>query len=399
MEPAYSAVLLRFGEIGIKSNQTRRRMTQLLVQHVSSALREQKILFEKIRQEWGRIFIETTDVENAAATAAKVFGVVSASPVVVTSGDLDAILSLGTALAKKEFKKGLTFAVGARRFGDHDFASQDVREQLGAAIINELSDYDLKVNLSGPDQEIYVEVREKSSYIFAQTYTGVGGMPTGTQGKVVCTLSTGLDSPMAAYKVMKRGCIPIFVYFDNLPHSDEACIELVKKQAQTLANYIHNYEVKLYIVPHGPDLDEALAHGSEKLTCIFCKRNMVRLAREVALREEADAIVTGEIIGEQASQTTANLRVINSAVTDFPILRPLAGDDKVDITALARKVGTYEYATEAPQCCTLAPKYPAIKADMDAVQDAEAKMDFSILENEVDLAKIIILRSGKEGKG
>jgi thiamine biosynthesis protein ThiI len=397
MEPKYSAVLVRFGEIGIKSNQTRKRMTALLVNHLQSALREKDVPFERIRQEWGRIFIETSDVENASAVSSKVFGVVSTSPCVVIPSQFDTIISTGLNLARLEFKRGLSFAVGARRVGTHPYSSQDVREQLGGAIFDNLNELDLIVDLSNPEQEIYVEIRNDTAYLFTRTYEGVGGMPTGTQGKVVCTLSTGLDSPMAAYKIMKRGCIPIFVYFDNLPHSDAACIEVVKKQAQTLANYIHNHKVKLYIIPHGPDLDEALAHGETKLTCIFCKRNMMRLAREIALKERADAIATGEIIGEQASQTTANLFVIDSAVVDLPILRPLAGEDKVDVVALARKVGTYDFAIDAPSCCTLAPKYPAIKADMQRVLSAEDAMDLTVLKKEIEMAKIEILRKGNEG--
>jgi thiamine biosynthesis protein ThiI len=397
MEPEYSAVLVRFGEIGIKSNQTRRRMTSILMTQLQSALREKKVPFEKIRQEWGRIFIETSHVEEASTVASKVFGVVSTSPCVVVPSEIDTIISTGFNLAKLEFNSGLTFAVKARRIGEHTYSSQDIREKLGAAIYDNPGDLNLRVDLSNPEQEIYVEVRNETAYIFTRTYEGVGGMPTGTQGKVVCTLSTGLDSPMAAYKVMKRGCIPIFVYFDNLPHSNEDCIELVRKQAQTLADYIHNHKIKLYIIPHGPDLDEALAQGETKLTCIFCKRNMMRLARKVALREKADAIVTGEIIGEQASQTTANLFVIDSAVTDLPIIRPLAGEDKVDVVALAREVGTYDFAVDAPSCCTLAPKYPAIKANLERVRKTEDAMDLTVLEKEIEMAKTVVLRTGNEG--
>ncbi|MGY5854854.1 MAG: THUMP domain-containing protein [Candidatus Thorarchaeota archaeon] len=342
----------------------------------------------------GTNFHRYNSCRGGSISCIKGFGVVSASPVVETTAELATILTTGLELAKAEFKKGLTFAVDARRIGTHPYSSQDIREKLGSTIFEGLSELDLRVDLSDPEQEIYVEVRDEIAYIFTKTIKGVGGMPTGSQGKVVCTLSTGLDSPMAAYKIMKRGCIPTFVYFDNIPHSDEACIDVVTKQAQTLADYIYNHEVRLYIVPHGPDLDEALEHGPEKSTCIFCKRNMMRLAREVAIREDAHAIVTGEIIGEQASQTTANLKVIDGAVHDFPILRPLAGDDKDDITALARKVGTYKYATGAPKCCTLAPKYPAVQADIDTIEAAEEKMDFDILKQEVDAAQIVILRKG-----
>jgi thiamine biosynthesis protein ThiI len=194
---------------------------------------------------------------------------------------------------------------------------------------------------------------------------------------------------------MKRGTIPVFVYYDNTPHSAERCTEVAIRQAQLLANFIHGHEVKLYIVSHWPDLEEAINTGATKMTCIFCKRNMMRMAREIARIEKADAIVTGEIIGEQASQTTANLRVLDEAVMDFPILRPLAGDDKVDIERLAQEIGTYQFAREGLECCDLAPRYPALAAKVEDIYCAEEKMDLSILEKQVEKAQIIVLRTGK----
>lgn len=391
----YTSVILRFGEIGIKSDQTRRRMKNLLIRQVESALRENKIQFDKVHSVYGRIYIDTRKAVEAAEVAAKVFGIVSASPVVETSAEMDEILNAGEQLVRAEFKKGLTFAVGARRIGEHPFSSQDVREQLGERIFEGMPELEPKVDLSNPEQTIYVEVREGKAHLFTQTIRGVGGMPTGSQGKVVCTISTGLDSPIAAYKVMKRGCIPVFVHLDNTPYADENCADIAVKQAQLLANYIHGFEVKLYIVPHAPDIEEAKKHAPEKMTCLFCKRNMLRIAREIAIQEDADAIVTGEIIGEQASQTTANLRVIENAVTDYPILRPNAGDDKVDIEHLAQEIGTYEFAKEGASCCTLNPKYPSVQADPDRVAECEEPMDLSILSEELKNARVIILREGK----
>jgi thiamine biosynthesis protein ThiI len=182
------------------------------------------------------------------------------------------------------------------------------------------------------------------------------------------------------------------VYFDNSPHCDEKCTELAVQQAQLLANYVHGYTVKMYIVPHWPDLEDAIRHGPEKMTCLFCKRNMMRIARAIAVTEEADAIVTGEIIGEQASQTTANLRVINEAVPDFPILRPLAGDDKVDIERIAQEIGTYTFAEAGLHCCNLAPKYPAISSTVQKAIEGERTMDSDILKSELENAKVLILR-------
>ncbi|MHA2116683.1 MAG: tRNA uracil 4-sulfurtransferase ThiI [Candidatus Thorarchaeota archaeon] len=391
----YTSVILRFGEMGIKSNQTRRRMKKLLIGQVESALRENGVKFEKVHSVYGRIYIETKNAIEAAEVAAKVFGIVSTSPVIETSAEMDEILNAGEQLVRAEFKKGLTFAVGARRIGEHPFSSQDVREQLGERIFEGMPELEPKVDLSNPEQEVYVEVRDGKAHLFTRTIKGVGGMPTGSQGKVVCTISTGLDSPIAAYKVMKRGCIPVFVHLDNTPYADENCSEIAVKQAQLLANYIHGFEVKLYIVPHAPDIEEAKKHAPEKMTCLFCKRNMLRIAREIAILEDADAIITGEIIGEQASQTTANLRVIENAVTDYPILRPNAGDDKVDIEHLAQEIGTYEFAKEGASCCTLNPKYPSVRADPEQVAACEEPMDLSILSEELKNARIITLREGK----
>ncbi|MFW9803189.1 MAG: tRNA uracil 4-sulfurtransferase ThiI [Candidatus Thorarchaeota archaeon] len=394
MSADYSEVLVRYGEIGIKSKQTRKRMEDLLIRHIKAALREAGVEFSRIRREYGRIFIVTEMTEEASTIAAKIFGVVSVSPAVAIQSDLDTILETGLGMARRIFVKNKSFAVGSRRVGTHNYSSQDIREKLGAAILSGLPELELTVNLTSPEQSIYVEVRDHSAYLFTDTIDGVGGMPTGSQGKVVCTLSSGLDSPIAAFKVMKRGCIPVFVNFDNTPYANDDCNAIVTEQAQLLANYIHNFEVKLYIVPHGEDLSEAEIHGPPKMTCIFCKRNMLRMARAIAIMEDADAIVTGEIIGEQASQTTMNLRAINTAVCDFPILRPCAGDDKSDIEALAQKIGTYKFAEEGLSCCTLAPKYPVTRGSSDEVEKAEENMTLDVLKKQVDQARIITLRTG-----
>lgn len=396
MTSEYSAVLLRYGEIGIKSKQTRRRMTDLLVRQIEIALEEHGIPFSSIDRQYGRLFVESSEPLRAAEICARLFGIVSTSPVVITSSDLDTILAVGERVALEEFRPHKTFKVGARRVGAHDYTSQELRERLGERLFE--GPMNLPVDLHSPDQEIYVEVRHDRAYIFTKVIEGVGGMPTGTQGKVVCTVSTGLDSPVAAYKVMKRGCIPVFVYFDNSPHCDSRCAEVAIEQARVLASFIYGHEIKMYLVPHGRDLDKAIAHGPEKMTCLFCKRNMLRLAREIAVLEEAEAIVTGEIIGEQASQTTANLRAIDSAVCDFPILRPIAGEDKADIMRISQQIGTYGFASEGVSCCTLAPRYPSIRADKSKILEAEKTMNLEVLRDEVRNARVEVLREWPKRK-
>ena len=233
-----------------------------------------------------------------------------------------------------------------------------------------------------------------TSYIPAEEVKGIGGLPTSSEGHVVCMISSGLDSPIASFKAMRRGCVPIFVYFDNSPFSDDINKEIAIKQAKHLSHYIHGSEVKMFIVPHGNDLVEVLKYAPRKMTCVFCRRNMYRLAQEVALREGADAIITGEIIGEQASQTTRNLYAEDSAISDIPIIRPCIGDDKEEIVRKAREIGTYEFAEEAASCCSLPPKYPTINAEVREIPIAEEKIGDGWVEYAVSDAEVIILKEG-----
>jgi thiamine biosynthesis protein ThiI len=238
------------------------------------------------------------------------------------------------------------------------------------------------------------DIADDSNTDSEPTLSGIGGLPTGFQGPVVCMISSGLDSPVASFKVMRRGCVPIFVYFDNSPFSDTVNKDVAIKQAKRLSQYIHGIEVRMYIVPHGEDLVEVLKHAPRRMTCIFCRRNMYRLAQEVAIQEGADAIVTGEIIGEQASQTTSNLYAENSAIDKIPIIRPCIGDDKDEIVEKAREIGTYEFAEEATSCCSLPPKYPVIAANINEIPLAEEKIGEDWVKYAVSDAEIIILKEG-----
>ena len=329
MNQEYSAVLVRYGEIGIKSRQTRKFMSKLLSSQISSALKENGIRFSKIRSEFGRIFIMTTDAERAAEIAARVFGVVSSSPVVVVDAQLDLILKTGLSLARRSFPPDVSFAVGARRLGDHPFTSQDIRRKLGALILEQLADRHLTVDLTSPQASVYVEVRDDVAYLFTETIQGVGGMPTGSQGTAVCIIDGSLSSLTAAYQVMKRGVIPVFLTFDS---SEE-----VRSAIVILASYIHGMPLKKYTFDHPSELAELMKRPSEE-ACVLCRRNLVNIASEVATREIADAIGTGDMIGSPA-QTLEALRVIRSVRCDFPIFQPCAGETPESVRAIAKRIG------------------------------------------------------------
>jgi thiamine biosynthesis protein ThiI len=211
------------------------------------------------------------------------------------------------------------------------------------------------------------------------------------RSKAVCLVSGGIDSPVAAWLAIRKGCEPIFIYYDNYPFSDETTKQRALDTIKKLADYLTGRQAKTYIVPHGGDLTDILKNCPRRLTCILCRRMMYRVAEKIAKKEKADAIVTGEIIGEHASQTLRNLRVENTIMKDVCVLRPLIGFSKVEVEHLARKIGTFEVSTRPGLCCSAPPPQPRTRAKLEEIEKAEEKLD---IENMVkrDLKSAEILR-------
>jgi len=196
-----------------------------------------------------------------------------------------------------------------------------------------------------------------------------------SQGKAVCLVSGGIDSPVAAWLAMKKGCTPVFVYFDNSPFSDETTQQRALEAIKKLRPQISESDIKLYMVPHGDDLADILRNCPRKLTCVLCRRMMYRVAEKIALKEGAEAIVTGEIIGEHASQTLRNLRVESEAVSKVTVLRPLIGTNKTEVESMARKIGTFDASTKPASCCTGPPPKPRTRARLEEVFEAERSLN------------------------
>ncbi len=194
------------------------------------------------------------------------------------------------------------------------------------------------------------------------------------QGKVVCLISGGIDSPVAAWLTIKKGFVPIFVYCDNYPFTDQNTKIKALDTVEKLGKYTIEH-AKLYVIPHGEDLADIIRNCPRNLTCILCRRMMYRLAERVAKIESADAIVTGEIIGEHASQTLRNLRVENMVVTDVCMLRPLVALDKLQVERLAHNIGTFEISTRPGHCCSGPPSQPRTHARLEEAVKAEEKLD------------------------
>jgi len=213
---------------------------------------------------------------------------------------------------------------------------------------------------------------------------------TSSQGKVVCLVSGGIDSPVAAWLTIRKGLTPVFVYFDNTPFTDETTKQRAMDAIKKLSPCASEKSVKLYIVPHGATLADILRNCPRNLTCVLCRRMMYRVAEKIALKEEAEAIVTGEIIGEHASQTLRNLRVENQAISEVTVLRPLAGMNKVEVENLARKIGTFDASTKPASCCSGPPPKPRTRAGLEEVQKAEQRLNIDDMI-ERDLRSVTVL--------
>lgn len=194
-------------------------------------------------------------------------------------------------------------------------------------------------------------------------------------------MSGGIDSPVAAWLMIRNGLTPICVYFDNAPYADET----TRNRAQEAVKEIQRYAsapLRLYVVPHGTNLAQIIEKCQRNLTCVLCKRIMYRVAEKIALKEGAEAIVSGEIIGEHASQTLRNLHVETQALSDVAIFRPLAGMNKTEVESLARKIGTFDISTRPSSCCRCPPNQPRTRATFDEVAAAERKLDVDALVNQ-----------------
>jgi len=290
------------------------------------------VSLRSVRIEFGRIFVFTDEAERAAQVISGVFGVASTSPVRVIHATLEDILETGVKMARESFRPGRSFAVGARRMGEHEFSSQDIREQLGARILSDLADLDLRVDLKTPEQRIYVEVRDDKAYLFTESYPGVGGMPTGTQGELVCIISGSLSSAVAAFRVMKRGCTPVFLVILGREVLDRERAEqpFALMVARRLARFVHGQSVPTYVVPASRLLPKT---GSDvtRARCVLWRRATVRLAAAIAKRHDADGIVIGDVVGETCHQSLGVIRLLSADTGGLPLFTPCFGDDLDDL--------------------------------------------------------------------
>ncbi|MEI7826829.1 MAG: tRNA uracil 4-sulfurtransferase ThiI [Euryarchaeota archaeon] len=367
------SILVRYGEIGIKSDRVRSRYEHTLVKNIEKALSFCEIPYDVVVRDFGRIFVHTQEAA-AAKTIARVFGVVSVSPVQTSTATLDAMKDAALRIISPLLSEGKSFGIRARRTGMHDYSSKDVGIVVGGAIEKATG---APVRLTKPDVPLFIEVRAERTYIYTEVIHGVGGLPLGTQGKVIALISGGIDSPVAAWLMMKRGCTIVPLFFDCKPFTDDSGRERALAVVKALAVWAGR-PLDLAVVHHGDSLDKFLTLAP-RTTCVLCKRMMYRIAASIAKKERAHGIVTGESIGQVASQTTQNLLAIDQA-SEVPIYRPLICFDKTESIKLARRIGTYPLSTAGhPAICGAAHRHPTTNADLAELKALETQLPLSEL--------------------
>lgn len=358
-------LLVRFGEVHLKG-QNRPEFMRKLVDRVRNAARPYQ---GHVWLTSGRIYIsDTTDPDACAKSVANVFGIHSVSHAVeMEKGDFDAILCQALQIA--DFHG--SFKVKARRADKrYPYNSLEICAMVGEYLIKNRDD--LRVDIHHPEHELEIEIREKA-LLYTNRIEGVGGMPIGTNGKACLLLSGGIDSPVAGYMIARRGVRMCAVYFHASPYTSERAKEKVMELARILSETCGRFT--LSVVPF-TDLQMRIHQQCpEAYTTLIMRRQMMRIAEKIASREGAMALVTGESIGQVASQTMEALCCTEASV-QMMVLRPLIGFDKSDIVAKAEAIHTYETSSlPYEDCCTIfTPKHPVTKPRLERVLEAEAPL-------------------------
>jgi len=367
-------VLVHYHEIALKRG-NRPLFLRQLARNLTRASRDLGPV--KVDQLTGRLVLECGDgvpPEAIKDRVSRVFGIANFSLARRVPSTLDAMKGAITEAIGGGHPA--SFRVTARRaFRSFPLTSEELNRELGAFIQARTG---WRVDLTRAELNVYVEVLPEETFVYTEKLPGPGGLPVGVSGRVAALLSGGIDSPVAAWRMMKRGCRVVFVHFHSVPYLSAAS----KEKAVALAGHLTRYQYtsRLYLVPFGEIQRDVVLTAPPPLRVVLYRRLMARIAERIAVTERCQALVTGESLGQVASQTLENLSRVDDAVT-LPILRPLIGMDKEEISVQARAIGSFEISIEPDQdCCQLfIPRHPSTRTSPEAIEKAEIALNLDEL--------------------
>ena len=389
-------LIVRCGEVALKG-MNKPYFERMLAERIHKRLKAAGYGKASVKRHEGLIFVRFDrewDTMQLAGEISKVFGVASISPAVESESNMEAIGVEAVSFMEKlcEERCVRTFKVEAKR-ADKQFPikSPDIARQIGGYVLKGLKV--LKVDVHNPDVRLFVDVRHDRSYIYADKIAGFGGLPLGTNGKGLVLLSGGIDSPVAAWMMAKRGMMIEAVHFHSYPYTSPRAQEKVEDLAKIVASYCGSF--KMHVINILPIQEQIVKNCPEAETTIHVRRFMMRIAEKIAERNSAMMLITGENLGQVASQTAEALVVTDNCVK-MPVMRPLIAMDKIDIIAKAQEIGTFETSIEPYEdCCTVfLPKHPTTKPQLDKIEISDSKLDINALvESAIAEEEIIYIRA------
>ncbi len=382
-------LLIKYGELTTKGD-NRNYFINLLVKSIENKL--VGINYE-IENDYYRMFIHTDDIYMVLDRLKNVFGI---HEIVVAykinDSSIDSICTSAVDVLKNASFK--TFKVETNRSDkSYEIKSNEVSRIVGAYVLKNIND--ISVDVHNPEVLLNVEIRREAIYLYYESYVGMNGYPVGTMGKALLMLSGGIDSVVAGYLSIKRGVSLDFIYFESIPHTSLEARNKVIALANVLCNY--GNVGRIYVVNFTKIQEYIYKNMKSDYLITFMRRMMYRIAEKLAKNIGANAIINGENIGQVASQTLTSIKAVND-VTNFPIIRPLATYDKLEIIDVAKKIGSYDISIlPYEDCCTVfVPKHPIINPKFDVIYSEEEKFDFSLLENALNDIMVIDIPTKEE---
>lgn len=365
-------LMIKYAELTTKKD-NRNFFINTLEKNIKSSLSDLNI---EIIKDYYRMFIISNDYEETIKRLKNICGIYEIVPCIK---DTDTSLENICWLAKSLVKEDTTFKVVTNRSDkSYPIPSMELSRKVGAYLLKNVNN--LSVDVHNPEVFINIELRKEGVYIYTEGFKGMGGYPTGTLGKALLMLSGGIDSVVAGYLTMKRGVKLDFIYFESLPHTSLEAREKVMNLAKILKKFGNTG--KLYVIPF-TEIQESIYKELDPTYMItIMRRMMYRIAERVAKYTNSNAIINGESIGQVASQTLTSIKVVND-VTNYPIIRPLASFDKLEIIEIAKKIGSYDISIlPYEDCCTIfVPPHPVINPNLDYARELESKLDMNMINN------------------